>query len=212
MNKLPLAIAAMITAAPAYAEETNEDSYFGIYTGFSATSPDYSETPTVGFGRNPSMDGVAAGFYAGRDLKTEGVLIGVEADIGLLHNAALQNPAGTNWYTAFESRWNAHLRTRVGFKTGKATKLYAAGGLSLLNMVTDDTDPEWGSVTTTHIGWTLGGGIEHRVGPKLSFRAEFLHDKFRAHNGNISYQGLPYYNIKTNPSTDTIRVGIAYRF
>lgn len=204
--------ATMIAASPVNAEVRGGDTYVGVYAGISSTAPHYEELISTGMDRNPSMNGAVAGIFIGHDIKSKGMLAGVETDFGLLNSHAPNDPADANWYTAYKAKWNAHLRGRLGVAIGKSTKLYVAGGIAALRMVVDDTDPDWGMVTQTHLGWSLGGGIEHKIGPAFIIRADYIHDDFATRTGNITYQGVPYYGFRTGPTSDTMRVGIGYRF
>lgn len=196
------------------ADEAGGNSYVGLLTGYSATSPDYSEPgfSSGGGGRNPRMEGAAVGIYAGHDFKVGRVTLGIEGDFGLLNNDGPADPDAANSYTAFRSRWNGHVRSRLGLKLGSSTKVYAAGGAALYRMVTDDTDPDWGISTQTHLGWTLGGGVERKVGRRFSIRLEYLHDSFGARTGTITYFGVPDYSPRTKPDNDSVRFGLAVRF
>ncbi len=211
MTKILLFTAAtLLSAGPAIAG--TDSSYLGLYGGISATSPHYEEPGAVGMESNPSMFGAAVGVFAGHDLKSKTVLIGVEADFGLLDNDAPHDPSGVNWYTAYKSKWNAHVRGRVGVAVDRSTKVYLTGGVAALRMTIDDTDPNWGIVTKTHYGWSAGAGFEHRIGRKLGIHVDYFHDDFKARTGNIDYQGVPTYETGTAPTSDTFRIGIAYRF
>lgn len=74
----------------------------------------------------------------------------------------------------------------------------------------DDVDAGWGEECDTYTGFTIGGGVEHAVGEKLTVRAEYLFDKYGKKNGSIS--GEYTYPYSVDPSTHTIRAAVAYRF
>lgn len=212
MKYLLLPVCAVLAASPANAQTDEGHIYGGVISGIASTSPDYHELSDPNMARNPAMSGPTAGAVAGFDFKAGDIIIGAEADMALLHNKAPHDPAGANWYTSFNAKWNAHVRGRLGLDVGPATRIYVAGGVAYLKMVTDDMDPEWSEVTKTHTGWSAGGGLEHRIGRKLWLRAEYLHDDYRSRTGTIDYQGSPIYDFTTNPSTDSFRIGMVYRF
>lgn len=212
MKALLFTVCAACAASPVSAQTDGGQFYGGVFSGMTATSPDYHEPGDPNMERNPAMSGPTIGALGGFELKVNGVNIAAEADMALLDNKAPHDPAGANWYTSFNAKWHAHVRGRLGFDVGPATQIYAAGGAAFLRMTTDDMDPEWGIVTKTHSGWSVGGGLEHRLGRKIWLRAEYLHDEYRSQTGTIDYRGSPIYDITTNPSTDSLRIGMVYRF
>lgn len=206
------ACCALKSVTPAYAQADQGHVYAGIVSGVASTSPHYDESVGTGMERNPAMTGLTGGAVAGVDFRINGITVGAEADIALLRNRAKNDPQGANWYTAFDVKQNSHVRVRVGINAGHDTKIFVAGGAGFLKMTTDDTDPNWGAVTNSYTGWSAGGGIEHRIGRKLWFRAEYLHDDYGPQTGTIDFQTAASYGIRTNPDTNTFRLGVVYRF
>ena len=212
-----LAASAMLAAVPAYAQDTapaapaNGGFYAGVHLGYGWSKPGYEEPDYPDYDLNPTMQGLAGGLVAGYDMPMNGLTLGIEGDIGLLDAEKKANEdADYNDYTAFDMKWNAHLRARVGTELGGA-RLFVAGGLAIAKLEADDTDDDWGSFTKTYTGWTLGGGAEQRVSDRLSIRAEYLHDEFGRKNGEQSCcGGSSDYDISVKPDSDLFRFAVLY--
>lgn len=208
-----LAGAALAAATPASAQVVpSVQPYIGVFAGHSTTKPDYFEPDYANYERNPSMKGLNAGGLVGLRFAAMGLELGAEADLGALDNdAAADATSTTNSYTAFDSKWNAHLRARAGIGAGPVD-LFVAGGLARLKMVVDDTDTDYGELKISYRGWTLGGGVETRVMGKLGVRAEYLHDRYNSASDRMTYLGTDQYLTVTRPRTNTVRAAAFLTF
>lgn len=122
---------------------------------------------------------------------------------------------------------------RLGYTWGPAM-LYVKGGFAWLNTdlaanegifqgtSTMCGSPGWcdfsHSTNTTLTGWTLGGGVEWKVSPAWSIKAEYLHFQFDNFNNNCcndwySQQGWGWSNNFDHHATldiDTVKLGFNY--
>jgi outer membrane immunogenic protein len=103
-------------------------------------------------------DGAFGGVHAGYNLPDHSGLFGVEADVQF---ARILNS---------EVRWFSTLRGRIGLPSGNFL-LYGTGGLAL------------GGHGKTHVGWTLGAGVETALNQDLSVRLEYLYADFGKNAG-----------------------------
>jgi outer membrane immunogenic protein len=95
---------------------------------------------------------------------------------------------------------------RVGYAFDR-TLLYAKGGFGFYNgnatiAVGGDVSPKSQSFT----GWTLGAGIEYKLTPAWSLKAEYLHYDFGGEPVTLA-SGARYDNALT---LDTIKAGVNY--
>lgn len=217
MKTIFLAAGALLASAPAFAQDTAPAApasggfYVGAHLGYGWTKPDYKEPGFPDYSRNPTIDGVTAGLIAGYDFPVGSLTLGIEGDVGLLDGKADEDSDNTfNDYTAFDNKWNAHVRARVGVPVGQV-KLFAAAGLALARIEADDTDDNWSSFTKTYTGWTLGAGVEHRFGGRFTGRLEYLHDEFGKESGEQTYALSPSsYDVSLNPSSDLVRFAVLF--
>jgi len=223
MNLYLLAAGALLATTPAVAEETSSAAvengapavvadagfYAGIYLGYGWTKPDFNEPDDPGYGRNPTVDGLAAGLLAGYDFAVGRVAVAIEGDFGMLGGDEEDSDSAPNNFTAFDNKWDAHLRAKVGVPVG-SIKLFAAGGLAIARLESDDTDPTWGRFNKTYKGWTLGGGIERRLGTRFTGRVEYLHDEFGKESGEVRKTPVGQYAVTQEPSSDLIRLAVLF--
>jgi outer membrane immunogenic protein len=168
-------------------------------------------------------------------------LVGLEADWGFADktktlggryypfSAAVTGRAADSF--SVRSTWDASLRGRAGFLVNPSTLIYATGGAAWLhveatstcstNSINGDCGPgQLNDPVITHAvtktGWTLGGGVEARLGSNWVARAEYRYADF----GNIAHTdtrtspvpGLQIVSYDLAIRTHTAQLGIAYNF
>lgn len=183
--------------------------YIGVFAGYSWLDLEYREPDFAGFDRNPNIDGFTAGAFLGYNWRFDRILLGAEADAGLGSLSEDSDKSALNDYSAFDVDWNAHVRARLGF-VSDSTLFYVAAGLALAGVTVDDTDPNWGEDDATHVGWTVGAGIEHAFTKNLRARVEYLYDDY----GDKDYAITGFYTYRANVdlTASIIRVGLSYQF
>lgn len=189
--------------------------YAGAHAGFLWGTVGYVEPDDPRFGFDADIDGLAGGLLAGYNHRIDQFVLGVEVDAGLADARFGSRDSGGNGYSAFELAGSARLRARLGLAL-EGTLLYLAGGLAAARLTVDDTDPGFGKDRATHLGWTLGGGVEHAVTDRLTLRVEYLYDDYGSKTHTIaSPAGSPFfpsYEAKADLTSHTVRMAVAYRF
>lgn len=187
--------------------------YIGLHAGYLWAKVDYDEPDFPDSSLNRKDEAFIGGLYLGYNHQMDSLVAGIEGDFGLGGIDIDNNEdAFFNSYTAFESDWNAHIRARLGFAMDRVL-VYLAGGLAIADLEIDDTDDGYGKVTNTHLGWTIGGGIEYAVSENLLVRAEYLYDDYGREGGEISGPNpAADYDVDADMSASTVRLGIAYIF
>ena len=116
----------------------------------------------------------------------------------------------------FENKydWYASLRARAGMTVnGDATMVYVTGGLALSGLKMSGADPLTpvtttnGKNSTTLLGLTVGGGVEHEVSPGWSVKADYLYTSFGNHRFSL---GGSVFSVK--PRMHLVRVGLNRHF
>ncbi|MBN8939465.1 MAG: porin family protein [Rhizobiales bacterium] len=157
------------------------------------------------------------------------VVAGLEADFSLTGMKSHgQAPDGNIWLPGDRANqtwsttvnWLSTLRGRVGF-TFDRFLVYATGGLAL-GGVSDRTrfdydDGAGGGFSTsdrsskTHVGWTLGAGVEAALTDRLTAKLEYLHVDL----GTQTYRtdlGRILIHADARITADMVRAGLNYRF
>lgn len=199
----------------------------------SSPSPIYSPTPAAGWsgfyaGLNagygwgtattqPTAGGAAVengsgggmlGGQVGYNLDLGGFVLGTEAD--LQWTALSQTTdlgAGQSFKTGVD--FFGTIRGRAGMSFGQVMPYVTGGFAAGRGSASVDT----GVVTTqaaTHMGWTVGAGLEAQATSNLSIKAEYLYVDL----GTQTYNGLPapVGNIDATHRFSVVRAGLNYRF
>lgn len=192
-------------------------SWSGLYVGGHAGSAwhdiSYVELDDPDAAISPSTMGPAGGVLAGYARPLTHFVIGMEFDAGTASAHVTSDDPG-NDYSAFELGWNSHLRGRLAYPRGRVAPFFAAG-LAALRMRSDDVDDDFGEGTATHVGWSVGGGVDAAVTSRFAIRAEFLHDDYNTARHAITAPAGPFfpaYKIEVTSRSNVLRAAVLYRF
>ena len=160
--------------------------YLGANIGYQGGS--MSNNPT-----EPS--GIAGGIQAGWNWQNGNFVFGGEADINLSNAEDVFAP----W--KFSNPWFGTVRGRLGLAYSNML-FYGTGGLAFGGF---EAETFGLSETKTHLGWTVGAGVEFALTPAWSAKVEYLY---------LSYADRAYSLTGTDNGFDSnvVRFGVNYRF
>ena len=169
--------------------------YVGALVGYGWSSSDANSRDAFG---SINGDGFKGGLYAGYnfDLGNQWV-VGAEID------ANLDDVSGSNGIGGVRQKWDGTARARVGYAFDRYLA-YGTGGAALsgakasVDGVSDDK---------THMGWTVGAGVEAQVWNNVTARVEYQYASF----GKEHYDIVPG-GTDIDFSTNTIRAGVGVKF
>ncbi len=209
---------------PAYVSASWTGFYLGVNGGY-GWSP-YSDQladrmigDTLG-GNSPS--GGFGGGQLGYNFQRDSLVFGIETDIqGSGIGDKKFDTAGNRYYTNSSLDWFGSLRGRIGYASSQAL-VYGTGGLAyggIRNRV--DYSSQYPSdifdINRTAVGYTVGGGIEFKVNPAWSVKAEYQYinlgtnDPVRAGDGR-TYGSYAAVGTKLDDDAfHTVRLGVNYR-
>lgn len=210
-------VAVLVLSAAAFAADPKgsgrspewSGAYLGAFAGYTWADLDYDEPAWPGFERHPTIHGVTGGVLLGYNHQVNRMVIGIEADGGLGDLSEGADTSDRNAYSAFDIDWTAHVRARAGLAVD-ASLFYLAAGLALAGVTVNDTDPFWGRDNATHVGWSVGAGIEQALTPNLRLRLEYLYDDFGEQDYTIT--GFYKYKADVDLTANTVRACIAFHF
>jgi outer membrane immunogenic protein len=140
----------------------------------------------AGWGTIVDEDGALAGLATG-ELDLTGWQAGVTAGFnvtvseaivaGLVGDIAWSNISGTEDTSSYDVNWTGSIRGRLGFDGGVFLP-YVTGGLAFANATATDTDGTIYEDTQTHIGWTVGAGVEFAVADNVSLDLQYRYSDF----------------------------------
>lgn len=197
------------------------------------------QTLREGGSRDLNPEGYPLGLQGGYNYQINNYVFGIEADFdyaGLHKNNqtgyAVLAPGLSSDTVMFKesvrNNWTSTLRARFGYSTDKFLG-YVTGGLAYGNYRVSSSytiyeSPTYYSATASSsknlLGWVLGAGLEYSLTKHWALRGEYLYFKYQNLNMNSLVAGTPsveamgytnHHSI-TNINSQTLRVGINYRF
>lgn len=240
MNKQLVAATALALSAiasPAVAETTDwSGPYVGVYAGMNANETDVAGTYGNGsIAPGISGNSIAAGGTLGYNVQVDdSFVVGLEGDFG---TGAKQSKSLSSTYLitcypgpcsetttgTWSSRlnWVSTIRARAGLISGR-TQFYVTGGLALANAELAATESVTGLLarTTSAVtqqtltGYAVGAGVEHRLGGRLSVKAEYIRlafpDRVVTGGGLTPLRSGAQTGFK--PTVNSLRLGVNYAF
>jgi outer membrane immunogenic protein len=187
----------MPTKAPVYAAAYNWTGFYaGINGGGGWGYSDFS-APFSSGSLKPS--GGLFGGTLGYNWQMGQTVFGIEGDIDW-SNIRGSSPCGvTNCDT--RNSWLGTVRGRLGYAADRYMP-YVTGGLAVGDIRTSITGV--GSADSTKAGWTLGGGFEAAVAPRLTAKIEYLYVDL-GRGGSIAGSDASF-------RSNIVRAGLNYRF
>jgi outer membrane immunogenic protein len=181
--------------------------YIGIHGGYSwgkgKSDPNFSENGPIGLS---NLNGLLVGLNAGFNKQfSNNVVLGAEGDISYtdLDDKTHLYLAPDSYLLKFKSDWQASIRARAGYALDN-TLLYVTGGVAFAG---GKLTFAGSSDRNTHVGWTIGGGIEHAFTPNWFGRIEGRYTEF----DKKTYDNA-FGKIKHDFHQTSILFGIGYKF
>lgn len=164
---------------------------------------------------------------------SSGVVLGLEGSVdgtSLSNTSAASFPDGTTLTAQTSADIQGSIRGKVGIAWDRVL-IYGTGGvafggfntnLSLANSGAVTGAPFFanGNVSSTRVGWTVGGGIQYAVTNNWWIFGEYRYTDFGTHNeGNLtgatSLLGVPgsaNFSGNRNLQQNQVQVGFSYKF
>jgi outer membrane immunogenic protein len=222
-----MSVAALLGAVGAASAADWSGGYAGVHGGGAWGKVSVTNTAQ---GVNPgpftySTSGAFGGATFGYNFGSGGFVSGIEADVGYMNlNGAGIIPSSSppdHQDITLRGGLYGDLTGRLGFATGESL-FYGKGGLVLFGGHANQVTTKSGYAPTpsgTFTGWTLGGGIEHKFSPSMSFKVEYLHFDFGTASG---YQtstvadpptpiGTPFPH-HSHATAESVKVGLNWAF
>lgn len=187
--------------------------YFGASLGYGwgDTEHTYNRNDNHGLATN-TLSGFLGSVTAGYNwVVAPSLLAGIEGDIGVMDLGAKDKVIfdGHVWKAQFGPMWGT-ARARIGILYGQAL-FYGTAGLAFMSV--DETgygdaagQTAWNRSFRT--GWTVGGGVEYAIAPRMTAKLEYLHMDFGTYHGLSENQEDYSFRNKL----DLVRAGINIKF
>ncbi len=198
-------------AIPAAAYPSWTGYYIGVHIGGAWAAADFTDvngaTP-VAF--NGDATGVFGGGQIGFAYQLGNLVIGPEVDIGDIGlSRSTTETGGVGAVSAVSSGFYFDITGRLGYAFGPAALLYAKGGYAYYGGSLSVTDSSGSYSHNDLTGYTVGAGLEYKITPAWSVKAEYQYFDF-----NTSSQlATPIGNVfDNNFEVQTFKVGANYHF
>jgi Opacity protein and related surface antigens len=214
--------------------------YFGVHGGWAGGSgwdgDFFNKGVALNYGYSLDADGWYGGFQAGANQQFGRLVAGIEVDVSfgdMSDNGMFQanNEPNPGSYVEWEIKQKLErfgtVRGRLGYLPVDNLLVYVTGGIAWgqteasevthMPRVNPPKVTSTGSVEETHLGWTVGGGLEWVLTPNLSLRGEYLYVDLGEEDYHFVGQRTngTYYADDRAPSDldfHTVRLGLNYKF
>jgi len=146
--------------------------------------------------------GWLVGVAAGADFTvSEAIVAGIVADIAWADIGGDQDAGDLNYNT----NWVGSVRGRLGFDGG-AFLPYLTAGMAFANNTIDDTFNGFED-TQTHIGWTVGAGVEFAVADNVSLDLQYRYTDYGSKDYDLNIPDQSF-----GLTTHAVTAGVNFRF
>lgn len=161
------------------------------------------------------MDGFVGGFHAGYNYQINQFVIGVEGDIDYtgLKGSGTYSYFGGGWSGKLEqkSKWQGSARLRAGYAIDNIL-IYGTGGVAFAHGELTNSGNYFGSLydtddSNTHVGWTIGAGVEYAFTQNWIGRAEVRYTDFGKETYDVAIPA-----IDSGWDQTTVTLGLSYKF
>jgi len=154
-----------------------------------------------------NLKGFIGGIHAGYNDQVGRFVLGAEGDIDYADISGSGHFSYRSGTVVGNLRLKSDLQGSARLRAGYAIDnllLYTTGGVAFANakLSTDGVGP-----SETHVGWTIGGGVEYAFTNNWIGRAEVRYSDFEKKN----YQTL-YGPVKSGWNQTTTELGVSYKF
>lgn len=187
--------------------------YAGVHAGYFWGDMDGSlQVPLgPGPGYGSDVEGFLLGGQVGANWQIHRFVLGLEGDLAW-SNADGSGTLGGGGQAVPEMEWFGTIRGRAGIAIDHIL-VYATGGVAFASIEQTLQGPGvMVSDENSHVGWTVGAGIEAGLTENLSAKVEYLYADFgeEPYNYGPAFAvGLP---LHTDLSGHIVRAGLNYRF
>ncbi len=152
--------------------------------------------------RDIDTNGVIGGLYGGYNAQlTPNFVLGGEADISWSDISGDRNIGGRKYEARTD--WQGTIRARAGAAFDRIL-VYGTGGIAFAG--NNMKKQARGNESQTHVGWTLGAGVEGAITENIVARGEYLYAGY----GKENYNKINAKGVDLN--TNVVRAGVAYKF
>jgi len=154
-----------------------------------------------------SPAGMLIGLTAGYNWHSGSMVYGFEGDFNW---SMMKGDAPCGIATCETSNsWLGTARGRIGYAFDRFLP-YLTGGAAFGDIKASNTNPGFGTASTTKFGWTLGAGLEYAFLGNWTVKGEYLYVNLGSFDCGTACSPTPPANVDFR--TNIFRVGLNYKF
>lgn len=184
--------------------------YVGVFGGAAWGLADHTNSGFDEDGADADLSGWLLGVKAGANFTLSGnIVVGVVGDVAWSDISGTYADAPVIGDSTNTINWQGSLRGIVGLDAGTFMP-YLTAGLAVANATheVEFFEPEL-SVDATHVGYTVGAGVEMAVADNISLNVEYRYSDFGSQEyDHESMFDPPEFDL----STHAITAGVNFRF
>ncbi|MDX8448072.1 outer membrane protein [Mesorhizobium captivum] len=141
-------------------------------------------------------------------------VLGAEADLAYNNVDGLGTFTGAGALLKSELKWSGSARLRAGYAFDRTLPYITAGVAAAKYEMSVITTGPGGSIPIhdeTHLGWTVGAGVEHAFTDRWIARVEYRYSDFGKKDISIPLLG-PGTVANVDLKTHNVRAGLSYKF
>jgi outer membrane immunogenic protein len=193
--------------------------YLGGELGWIRTDPEYS-TGAVLLG-SPFLissasgkDGLTYGALAGYNYQIGNIVLGIEGDFEGWTVGTIRYTAITGDFLTAHSKWGGSVRGRLGYAVDHSLFYVTGGAAFLSNQTSIPTTGITIGGDDTHVGWTLGAGIDYAFTNNWFTGVEYRYSQYESKSFvyPIPILNLGIIGLKQELNNNQVTARIGYKF
>jgi outer membrane immunogenic protein len=196
--------------------------FVGLHLGGIWGSQDVSDVDRLNlFGQKFAVDssGAIAGGQFGYNWQRGHFVLGIELDIGYQGMSGKKFEPGSfgQTFSGVDSGFYSDVVGRLGYATDRYL-VYALGGYAMTSgqaFVDNTNGGAGGGRSFTGIfdsGWTVGTGVEYRLNPSWSLKAEYKHFDFGSETAVLTTPASGNFRFNNGVTADSVTAGVNFLF
>ncbi len=187
--------------------------YVGLHAGYAWGREDDNLGeffPAPAIADRFDVDGFVGGVHAGYNWQSGSFVYGVEGDLDYTN---VKGGSDFDYFQdtghlSLDSDWQGSMRLRAGYAVD-TWLFYGTGGIAFGRAEMETSAPGIAfSDKNTHVGWTLGAGIEKAFTPNWVGRLEARYTDFGSEDYNLGDFGT----VESDWNQTAVTVGLSYKF
>jgi outer membrane immunogenic protein len=164
----------------------------------------------------PILGGIAGGMSGLPFIGGAGGVVGVEGDIrGTDYRSSTTFGGPTPLTESFRNEINGSIRGRLGIAVDRAL-FFATGGVAFAQFQNAYSSPVisngYGQLSSTRVGYAVGGGVEYAITTNFSLRAEYRYEDFGRYTDVPTFVTPIGFTATHHDVIETATVGFSYKF